>query len=458
MENIKSSDAVGPPRERFTVEALAQVLTAELALTPDVPLCVAYSGGMDSHVLLYALAALRAHAPWRVTALHVDHALQAPSAQWQRHCAEVCAALDVPYRSERVSVDGIGDYGLEDAARRVRYLALARLLPPGAVLLTAHHQDDQAETLLLQLVRGAGVQGLAAMPAIAPFATGRLARPLLGFARAALAAYAGERQLRWIEDASNQEVRLGRNFLRHRVMSVLAQRWPHAPEAIARAARHQAQAARLLEEIAREDLAAALDEEGGLAISRVLLLSPERQANLVRHWVRANGVSAPSEPVLRQILARLRSDPQTRHATVAWANVEARRYRDRLTLRVAVPDVADDWEAAWEPGAALVIPGAPWQLRAQPAIGAGVSRACIAGKTLRVRLRRGGERCLLRGHHHKVKKLLQEAGVPPWERARLPLLYVDDDLAAIGDRWVCEPYGARADEPGLVLVLERLIG
>jgi tRNA(Ile)-lysidine synthase len=455
MESTRSSRAAAEPRERLTPEALAQILTTELALTPDVSLYVAFSGGMDSHVLLHATAALRATAPWRIGALHVDHGLQALSADWSQHCAAVCATLDVPYASERASVTGIGDHGLEDAARRARYAALARLLPADAVLLMAHHQDDQAETLLLQLMRGAGVPGLAAMPMMARFGDARLARPLLGFTRAALQRYAQQHELQWIEDASNGDARFARNFLRHEIVPALGRRWPNVIDAVARAARHQAEATALLDDLARQDLVTTSDPDGALLVSPILTLSAARQKNLLRYWIRTNSARVPSQAVLQQILTALRDCPASRHAAVRWAGAEVRRYRDRLLMRTVATAPPTDWEVTWDPADALSIPGADWHLRAEPAMGAGVSCSRIAGKVLQVRLRRGGERCLLRGHHHKVKKLLQEAGVPPWERARLPLLYIDGDLAAVGDRWVCEPYNARADEPGLVLVLER---
>ena len=455
MENSTSSNFTSARPCRFTHDALAHILTRELALSAEVPLYIAFSGGLDSHVLLHALAALRTQAPWQITALHIDHGLQPDSAAWARHCAAVCAALGVAYRSERVVVNGIAEFGLEDAARRARYAVLARLLPAGAVLLAAHHQDDQAETVLLQLLRGAGVPGLAGMPAITPFARGRLARPLLGFKRAELAAYAAANGLHWIDDASNADTRRSRNFLRQRLLPVLTGHWPEAAASIARVARHQAEAGTLLQELARIDLAHAQNSEGELVVSAVASLSPERQANLLRYWIRTQDVSAPSDTVLRQILARLRQQPLTRHAVVRWRDGEVRRYRDRLAFFIGAAATPPAWEAVWTPTTVLEIPGASLCLRALPAIGAGLSRARLEGKELHVRLRRGGERCRVRGHQHKVKKLLQEAGVPPWERAQLPLIYVDDALVAIGDRWICEPYGAQADEPGLLLVLEK---
>ncbi|HEX9812429.1 MAG TPA: tRNA lysidine(34) synthetase TilS [Burkholderiales bacterium] len=462
MENSKNSKGDRPaPSDRrcfrfFTAAALDAVLRGgELCLASDTDLYVAYSGGMDSHVLLHALADLRRRAPWRVTALHVDHGLQADSAKWARHCAAVCAALDVPYRSERVVVSESEHRGMEDAARRARYAALRRMLPSDAVLLTAHHRDDQAETLLLQLLRGAGAAGLAAMPAIAPFGRGRRARPLLNFERAALANYAKEQDLQWIDDATNFDVGPARNFLRHRILPLLDARWPAATERLAVSAKHMAEADRLLAELGQMDLAAAADADGRLRISSLLALSLQRQSNLLRYWIRLRTGAPPPESRLRELLARVARTPRSKQATVCWADVVVQRYRDCLAVFPAPPPIADDWEVAWNPATQLDIPGNGWRLLARAEIGAGIARDRVVGRRILVRLRRGGERARLRGHRHKVKKLLQEAGIPPWERRRWPLVYVDDELAAIGDRWVCEPYAAQPDEVGWVLRISR---
>lgn len=462
MESSRNSDGdrSRPPKERrrqrrFGSDALARVLRDELELSPAVPVCIAYSGGMDSHVLLHAVAGLRGAAPWDVSALHIDHGLQPDSRRWSQHCAAVCAALRIRYRQERVVVRDVDTRGLEDAARRARYAALATLLPDDAVLLTAHHREDQAETLLLQLLRGAGVPGLAAMPSMIPFARGRLARPLLGFERAALARYAHEHDLQWIEDPSNFDVGPARNFLRRRLWPVLVERWPTAAERLAASADHLAQAGNLLDDLGRFDAAACADAGAALKVSALQTLSAERVVNVLRYWIRAQTGKAPPEPVLREIRARIARTPRTHHAAVRWAGVEVRRYRDRLSMVRSVSAPLRDWEVPWDLSGVVEIPGMGWRLSARATTGAGISQAGVAGRDVRVRLRRGGERCRWRGHRREVKKLLQEAGIPPWERGHWPLIYADDDLVAIGDRWVCEPYAARVDEKGWVLELRR---
>jgi tRNA(Ile)-lysidine synthase len=322
------------------------------------------------------------------------------------------------------------------------------------VLLTAHHQDDQAETVLLQLLRGSGAHGLAAMPALVPFGQGRHARPLLGFTRAQLEGYARAEGLTWIEDPSNRDTHIARSLLRVDVFPRLLKRWPGAPGSLARTAQHLAEAAHLLDDLAALDLAVCLQADGSLDIGGLAPLSTPRQRNVVRFWIRRRGLRAPAPAVLDQVVAHVSRLPQTRHALVGWAEGEIRRYRDRLVLRRA-SSAPQPFVLAWNPPAPLDLAGR--RLRVVEGHGEGLSRQRLSGRRLTVRSRRGGETCQLGGrrHHTRLKKLLQTAGVPPWERSTLPLVYVDDQLAAIGDRWVCEPFQARAGENSWRIVLEH---
>lgn len=447
--------------DEFSAAILETILVERLGLTLATSLRVAYSGGIDSLVLLHALAALRRSAPWRISAIHIDHGLQPESADWARQCRRTCHGLKIDCVVERIDVSGVKEDGVEAAARRARYARLERLIAAGEALLTAHHRDDQAETLILQLLRGGGVQGLAAMPEVAPFGPGRLARPLLSFTRAALKRYAAGHALEWIEDASNEDTRLTRNFLRRRVFPLLVERWPEATGSMARSARHTAQAAEILDEVAVADLRACRsDQAATLDIAALLSLSPARLRNALRYWIRCQELPVPSTAQLEELLRRLRKSPRTRHARVAWPGVEVRRYRDRLTV---VPTPAEtheraaaiDWSRHWDFAEPLYIAPVGVQLRARAAVGVGVALARVAGKRVEVRLRHGGERCRLSGRPRRpLKKLLQEAGVPPWERARLPLIFVDGELAAVADRWVCEPFAAGRGEPAWAFELE----
>jgi tRNA(Ile)-lysidine synthase len=439
----------------FSSQALGRILTEELKLPVNSRFRVAYSGGMDSHVLLYALARLRAVQDFVLCAVHVHHGLQPAADEWARHCEQICVDLDIPCVVERIHVADLREQGLEAAARRGRYACLARHLEPGEILLTAHHQDDQAETMLLQLLRGAGIQGLAGMAPLMTFAAGQLARPLLSFPRHVLERYARAEGLCWVDDPSNRDLRHGRNLVRHKIFPALQARWPMAVRQLAHTARHATEAAAMLEEVARADLDHCQVDEG-LRISLLAQLPAPRRRNVLRYWIRQGDFQTPSAALLERVLALTEHLPRTRHAMIRWSGAELRCYRDLLVLRLpgSVPEPAG--EVAWDGKSPLLLPATGQRLRLAPVQGAGLARARLEGAALQVRFRQGGERCQLPGrpHHHKLKKLLQAAGVPPWERARLPLLYVNDALAAVGDRWVCEPYAAKPGEPGWTVILE----
>ena len=437
------------------------MLFDELCLLPDARFKAAYSGGLDSHVLLHALAVLRTDHHFSLSAIHVDHDLQPASTEWGRHCARICMSLEVPFAVEHIRVTGVAEEGLEAAARRARYAALAAALAPGEILLTAHHGDDQAETVLLQLLRGTGIAGLAAMPLLAGFGPGQIARPLLGFARTALHAYAQEHRLAWIEDPSNQETHLRRNFLRTDILPRLARHWPAHASLLARTARHAAEAMELLDEVAEADLAvcrqAVTHSPQALSVSAVTALSAPRQRNLLRFWLRRQGFLAPATSQLEEVLAQVRTAPRSQQARVCWPGTEVWRYRDLLAAMPAQHSPDPDLDVVWDLRAPLNLPGIG-RLHAVPIRGQGLSCARLRDKSLHIRLRAGGETLLLpgRGHHHVLKKLLQAEGVPPWLRARLPLFYADLELAAVADRWVCAPFLAGAGEEGLKIVWEPL--
>jgi tRNA(Ile)-lysidine synthase len=439
----------------FSPPALADVLH-RLGLSSATPLTVAFSGGLDSCVLLHALGHLRESLGLQLRAVHVDHGLHAHSADWARQAQQACARLNIPCTVECVQVTQIRGHGLEDAARRARYACLARHVGPGEVLLTAHQADDQAETVLLQLLRGTGVHGLAAMPAVTLFHQGRLARPLLDFTRQQLAVYAQQENLQWIDDTSNQDLRFSRNYLRQQVFPLLEAHWSEASRRVARSAGMAAEAAELLDELAEADWNGCRGvEEGRLSVSALRGLTPPRQRNLVRYWLRRQGFLTPTAMHLDQVLAQVMRDPPSNRAVIRWPGAEVCRYRDEL-IALRPRGVTDSrWRIHWNLTDPLEIPGVGF-LHAEKSQGDGLSRERIGQSPIIVGLRQGGEICRLPGreHRHKLKKLLQEAGIPPWERNRLPLVYVNGDLAAIGDHWVCEPYAARADEAAWKLRLE----
>jgi tRNA(Ile)-lysidine synthase len=446
----------------FSAVALSRELVDRLVMTPPTHLRVAYSGGVDSHVLLYALAELRRSVSLSVSAIHVDHGLSSNSAEWARHCQRVCADLEIDCVVERIVVSTVKGDGVEAAARRARYECFARRLGALDVLLTAHHQDDQAETLMLQLLRGCGVHGLSGMAELAEMGQGRLARPLLGFSRASLERYAVRHGLQWIEDPSNSNLHIGRNLLRRRVFPQLVPRWPEFSKNLARSTRHAARARAILDEVAQDDLRECASKTApDLNISILTRLSTARQENLLRFWIRRLDLPVPSTIQLAELLRQVRHPSRSGQARITWPGAEARRYRDQLCVmsRAAAgqsrPENAN-WRSPWNFSDPLYVPAAQSWLYAHSALGAGLACARVSGQSIEVRMRRGGETCRLpRRPTRSLKKILQEEGVPPWDRVRLPLVFVNGELAAIADRWICEPYAAVPDEPGWVLTLKN---
>lgn len=390
---------------------------------------VGFSGGLDSSVLLHLLARLaqRETLP-AISAIHVHHGLQAVADAWPAHCQAFCQGLGIPLLIERVAVEP--GASLEQAARRARYAAFERNLAVGDCLLTAQHRDDQAETLLFRLLRGAGVRGLAGMPKSRPLGRGLLLRPLLDVSRDELEHYARREGLLWVEDPSNADTGFARNYLRQRVMPVLVERWPQAAASLARSAAHLAEAETLLAELAEQDLHEAAPPTDhawlplpSLAIAPLARLSESRQRNLLRHWL---------APYTRM--------PDSAH----WAGWQA--------LRDATGDAAPVWRLGdgevhrgagrlwWLAGPWLRAPqgGLTWSDPRQPLALPGNGRLSLHGEPpvgpLRVAYRQGGEQLLLAGRGRRdLKRLLNEAALPAFARARLPLLLRADELLGVAN-------------------------
>lgn len=438
---------------RFSEHALRAALRRLGAVTQ---FRVAYSGGPDSSVLLDALAGCRDVLAVPVVAVHVDHALLPQSAAWAAHCRAVCAALHVPLEVLRVDVGPHrAALGVEAAARRARYEAFAALLTPGECLLTAHHRDDQAETVLLQLIRGSGPAGLAAMPFVAPLGRGRLARPLLAFDRIELAAYAATRAISYVEDPSNCDLGLGRGFLRARVMPVLHARWPGVAHTLARTARHAADATAIIAERAAEDLVAiAGTTPWRVSVHALGRLSVPRRRAVLRYWCHERGVPLPDTTRLDELVDQLATAGVERAPQVAWPGGGFRRYRDELRLSPDLPAHDAAARLSWDGATSLLLPAGLGVLRLAP--GGPLRRGVLKGG-VEVRFRAAGLRCAPAGRkgHHALKQLFQEAGVPPWLRERIPLIFCGGQLAAIADRWVCAEFAASGRETGLRVSWER---
>jgi tRNA(Ile)-lysidine synthase len=413
---------------------------------------VAYSGGLDSHVLLHLCAELRHSSGLNFSAVHVHHGLQAQADAWSGHCAAVCRALDMPHLGLRIDARARPGESPEEAARHARYRAIKAQLAEGDIVLAAQHRDDQAETLLLQLLRGAGLPGLAAMPGIAPLSPGFLLRPLLGFAREELRAYAVANRLQWIEDPSNQDSAYDRNFLRNEIIPTLEQRWPGLKKALSRTAGHCAEAQQQLNDLAADLCRMALREDGqSLSVAVLRGFKPADQKLVLREWLRGRQFRMPSQAVIERVLQEVLPARPDKTPQVIWREGEVRRYRDGLYLLPPLPVCEPSQCLAWDGVAAL--PWAGGLLTAQPAIKTGIAAAHWQSAQIEVRHRQGGELCRLPGREgtHELKKLFQEKGIPPWLRERAPLVYLNGELAAVGGWWVCAAFAGRAGENSVML-------
>ena len=409
--------------------------------------CVALSGGVDSVVLLHALARLSATQPsWKLSAHHVHHGLSPNADDWAAHCGSICDALNVPLDCTRVEVDRNAGIGIEAAAREARYRALDAL--DADVIALAHHARDQAETVLLQLMRGAGPNGLASMPRLAQ----RYARPLLGAPRSAVQAYALAHQLKWIEDESNLDTRFSRNRLRLNVWPPLVAAFPSAEVTLARAATLQAEAAVLLRDLAMIDLQ-AISEGGVPRVSRLMALSVERQANALRQWVAVQSVPVPSFETLREWLRQLTSSNATQAILLGFAKdgPNVRVYRDQLLIEWPT----GDWRQVQWTGEANValgeLAGHVTFSEAAPSDAPSSLRQPAPGESWLIRRRLPGDRVELSeaSGHVSLKNVMQNAGVPPWLRDVWPLLICNNQIAAIAGVVTANHYKVRPGERGL---------
>ncbi|HEA53052.1 hypothetical protein LCGC14_0557750 [marine sediment metagenome] len=414
-------------------------------------LWVALSGGLDSTLLLHLAA--RCHPG--MSAVHINHQLQANAGETEVFCRDVCAELAVPLTIQPVSVKlGTGpNQGLEEAARKARYEAFEALLAPGDILLMAHHQDDQTETVLFRMVRGSGVAGLAGMPASRSLGAGRLARPLLGFDRAELECHARQAGISWVDDPSNTDPRFDRNFLRLSVLPLLKKRWPGLNQRL----RHSADACseghflnQRLAELQWQTLGASRHR---LPVTGLSALSPAEQKNLLRWWILQAGYSPPSISNWSQVLHDLLQAAEDRSPELRADGYSLRRFQGELHL---VSELSCVPEAP-----VLLAPGPPvkwseWTLQLIPA-----ATSKTSPPPVRICTRQGGERVRFSvgGPSKSLKKWLQEKAVPPWQRRRLPLIFGgaegEGELIAIGDLWCSEQYCGSAPAAGWRLIVQR---
>jgi tRNA(Ile)-lysidine synthase len=400
------------------------------SLHPHRSLLVAFSGGLDSTVLLHQLVTLRETiAPdLQLRAMHIHHGISANADKWAAHCEQLCTRWNVPLQVARVRLADDGK-GVEAQARAARYQALTHALRPAEALLTAQHLDDQCETFLLALKRGSGPAGLAAMPARLAFAGTVLLRPLLGQSRETLEAWARLHRLTWIEDESNQDDAYDRNFLRLRVLPVLQRRWPHFARSVARSAELCGEQEALLDELLAEQLAALLLEDGALRIAPLVSLSETRRAALLRRWFATHKAAMPSRAALQRVWDEVASSRDDANPRLKFGDYEVRRFQGALYWVPSASGQGDTvlhWAAPYAP---LILPAGLGTLTLA-AEGQAV-RAPRRDEPVSIRFKAGGTHHIVgRDRGRSLKKIWQELQIPSWRRNATPLVFYGEQLIA----------------------------
>lgn len=449
MANTKKSLKSNKKATRLVDHPLVSQLNQSLAcyLKPNQRVLLALSGGLDSSVLLNLLVIAKQTIPFELHAMHVHHGLSSNADAWACFCTQQCQLLNVPIEIARVQVDKDSKLGIEAAARQLRYEALFDFNGNGFApdfIVTAHHQDDQAETLLLQLFRGAGVKGLSSMATVD--ASRRLMRPLLDVSRQTLQEYAAQHNIPWCDDESNDNTQYERNFVRHSLMSVLENRYPSVKSVLARTASHLAEANDLLDTLAKVD-ANSLMQNNSLCLQGLTALELPRAKNLLRWWFSISKLAMPTSEHLTEIIQQLFNAKPDANIHIQLQNLCLKRYQHRAYLCTAC--ATETFDMVWNGESHLILPNGG-QLHFKQVIGSGL--ALKHGMTkLRVTNRDGGERFkpnVLRPTR-TLKHLLQEANIPPWQREHLPLVYWHDTLAFVPNIGIAHELQASENEPGL---------
>ena len=437
-------------------------LLSSLSIASALNLCsnpehiyIGYSGGVDSHVLLHLCASITEFKD-RIIAVYVHHGLQAEADFWARHCEQTAISLRVDFILLRVNAVASQGESPEEAARNARYTALKSLIGVNDVLLVAQHRDDQLETVLLQLFRGSGLRGLSGMPEIMPFGQGLMLRPLLNVSKLAIDDYARAQGLNWVNDPSNLCNAYDRNFLRNAVLPLLKQRWPACDKTVARSARHCADAQAMISALARELFQQVFNSaDKTLCISQLQSYEVAQQQLVIREWFQALNLKMPAQAFIKRLKSEVLSARQDSDPVLSGQGYHLRRYRNKLyCLKQTAPELVRN--ITW-PARQTSIRVSDHRSLSCVTSSAGISREHWQNATIAVKARRGGEIIRLPGRkgRHVLKKLFQEEGIPPWERDTIPLVYLNDKLAAVGDLWVSADFYVEKTLDCIRLSLQR---
>lgn len=400
---------------------------------------VALSGGVDSVALLHMLARLAPQRGYSLSAIHVNHGISPNAGRWESFCRRLCRGWGVPLEVRRVKIGTTRGIGLEAAARAARRTALTAV--DADVIVFAHQLDDQAETVLMALLRGAGVRGASGMPVLGRLGRKQVLRPMLGVPRSALLRYARIEGLQWVDDESNRDPSLSRGYLRCQVLPLLQEKYPRWREALARAARHFAEADALLRALAHR--------EGALRVTQLRETSPAEAKLVLREHLAAQGLRAPSERRLAEMLRQLLGGGA--RTVIAHDGALLRSYRG--VIRIARSTEGGGFgPVRWSGQSRLKLLPLEGELFMRRTRGAGIDTGRLEAGTVTVRLRRGGERLQPdpKRPRRTLKNLFQEAGVPPWQRDRVPLLYCDGDLVWVPGVGIDAGYLAATGRPGVL--------
>ena len=411
---------------------------------------VGYSGGVDSHVLLHLLA--NTVVPKKhVTAVYVHHGLQDCADDWQIHCKKIARNLGLNFLALQVNGHAKKGDSPEESARNARYQAFNQLITKNSVLLFAQHRQDQVETVLLQLFRGAGLKGLSAMPETTQMGAGLLLRPFLDSSQEDIINYANQHALHWVEDPSNQNDAYDRNYLRHQIIPLIERRWKGVDKAVLRSARHCSQAQQLLASRAKSEMLLVYDENNqSLNIADLLLKEIAQQQWIIREWMAYLNLRMPSVKLLERILTDVLLAKKDANPVIQHENCNIRRYQNRLCAVWDKPKVSPSTEVIWQniQQALYLTDQSKLQLMASES---GIAKRYFNDALVQIKYRTGGEKIALahRTGRHSLKKLFQEEKIPPWKRENIPLIYINGKIAAIADLWVSAEFYSEAVEPCL---------
>jgi len=413
----------------------------------------ALSGGIDSVVLLHLLSDIQKKHGFTLNATHVHHGLSKHADKWARFCEKLCRDLSVPLDVHYVKLPKKKSLGVEGEARRLRYEKL--LQTKSDLIVLAHHEDDQAETFLLQLIRGAGVKGLSSMASFDD--TRSLWRPLLNSSRIDIESYANQNKLKWIEDESNQNTDFDRNFIRSKILPILKNRFNHIIKAISRSSTHLAEAQHLLDDLAKIDLKKYLKSNKYKHILQVKSLNKlplSRAKNLLRYWLEINDQLMPSKDLLNELLRQVLTAKKDSELKIEISKeYEIRRYKDEIYLVRKSKNSKKNYEIFWNDESEILLPNGS-TLKFKKIKGGGISLAKLKNKKLIISNRQGGEflKPNLNRPTRKIKQLLQESDLPPWERCALPFIFVGDELASVPNFGIDIKFQASFKEAGLEVV------